>query len=216
MDVHNAFLHGDLDEEVYMNLSPGFQSPLPGKVCHLRKSLYGLQQAPQQWFTKLFITLKHFGFKQSYVDYLLFSYIKREVSLHVLIYVDDLIIVGFSHDAVVKFKQYLSDCFHVKDFGALKYFLGLEVARSLDGLLFSQRKYSLVFISKAGLLGAKLVAPLMEQNHNLARSEGELYSKLERYRQLVGHLIYLRITRPKLSYSIQILAQFMGAPLFDH
>ncbi|XP_074373550.1 uncharacterized protein LOC141713884 [Apium graveolens] len=94
MDVHNAFLHGDLDEEVYMKLPPGFNSLFPGKVFRLRKSLYGLRQTPRQWFAKLSATLKFFDFKQSYADYSLFYYTKGDVSLHVLVYMDDLIITA--------------------------------------------------------------------------------------------------------------------------
>lgn len=69
MDVHNAFIHGDLDEEVYMKLPPGFECPKSHMVCRLRKSLYGLKQAPHCWFAQLFSASKGYGFLQSYSDY---------------------------------------------------------------------------------------------------------------------------------------------------
>lgn len=62
MDVHNAFLHGELSEEAYMKLPHGFQSADPNKVCRLRKSLYRLKQAPRCWFAKLVDSLRQYGF----------------------------------------------------------------------------------------------------------------------------------------------------------
>ena len=94
MDVHNAFLHGELDEEVYMQMPPGFKSPTPSKVCRLRKSLYGLRQAPRCLFAKLATALTSYGFKQSYSDCLLFTYETQHIQLNVLVYVDYLIISG--------------------------------------------------------------------------------------------------------------------------
>lgn len=68
MEVHNAFFHGDLSDEVYMKLPPGFHSAKPNQVCRLRKPLYGLKQAPRCWFAKLAHSLKSYGFQQSYFD----------------------------------------------------------------------------------------------------------------------------------------------------
>ncbi|GAA0162877.1 transmembrane signal receptor [Lithospermum erythrorhizon] len=92
MDVHNTFLHGDLREEVYMKPPPGFERGVEGKVCRLRKSLYGLKQAPRCWFAKLVSSLRAYGFSHSCSDYSLFSYVRGDIRVHVLIYVDDLII----------------------------------------------------------------------------------------------------------------------------
>ncbi|KAL2933792.1 Retrovirus-related Pol polyprotein from transposon TNT 1-94 [Bienertia sinuspersici] len=216
MDVCNAFLHGDLEEEVYMQLPPGYSSPIPGKVCRLRKSLYGLRQAPRQWFAKLSEALKRFGFTQSYADYSLFCYQKGDVSLHVVVYVDDLIIAGSSHDVILKFKQYLSTCFHMKDLGVLKYFLGIEVARGDQGLFLSQRKYALDVLQEAGMLGYKPIDTPMEQNHRLAHAKGVSCAHPDQYRRLVGRLVYLSVTRPELSYAVHTLAQFLSNPLIVH
>lgn len=138
MDVHNAFLHGDLEEEVYMKLPPGFRGNNGNKVCRLRKSLYGLRQAPQCWFAKVTMALRVFGFTQSRSDYSFFVSTKNGAILRILVYVDDLIISGNSPSSITDFKDYLSACFHMKDLGSLKYFLGLEVARSPDGFYVCQ------------------------------------------------------------------------------
>ncbi|CAA7040888.1 unnamed protein product [Microthlaspi erraticum] len=216
MDVHNAFLHGDLNEEVYMRPPPGFHMPVKNKVLRLRKSMYGLKQAPRCWFAKLQKSLLEYGFKQSRSDYSLFTLNDGKRRLHVLVYVDDLIISGNTLDHITGFKEYLSTCFHMKDLGILKYFLGIEVSRSSKGIYLSQRKYILDLVSEAGLLGAKPCSFPMDQNHGLALAVGEEIDDPTRYRRLVGRLIYLHVTRPELAYSVHILSQFMQSPKQAH
>lgn len=216
MDIHDAFLHGDLTEEVYMKLPLGFKSSYPNKVCRLRKSLYGLKQAPRCWFAKLSAALRQFGFKQSKEDYSLFSYTKNGKILHILVYVDDFLIAGNDLGIIDCFKAHLNDCFHMKDLGKLKYFLDIEVCRGPDGFCLSQRKYALDIISEAGLLGCKPSAVPIELNHKLASVKSPMFDNPEQYRRLVGRFIYLTITRPDLSYAVHILSQFMKTPLVAH
>ena len=216
MDVYNAFLHGDLNEEVYMKLPPGFETSDNSLVCRLRKSLYGLKQAPRCWFAKLASALKEYGFLQSYSDYSLFTFTKASIQINVFVYVDDLVISGNHSAALCAFKAYLSDCFKMKDLGPLRYFLGIEVARSSAGVFLCQRKYTLDVISETGLLGAKPSSFPIEQNHKLGLATGDLLADPEPYRRLVGRLIYLAVTRPDLAYSVHILSQFMQAPRLEH
>ena len=117
MDVQNAFLHGDLQEEVYMKLPPGFTHSDPTKVCRLRKLLYGIRQAPRCWFEKLTNALTEYGFGQSYSDYSIFYYTKDSKKLRVLIYVDDLVLASNDLHLLTKFKEYLGQCFKMKDEG---------------------------------------------------------------------------------------------------
>ena len=216
MDVHNAFLHGDLEEEVYMKLPPGFSKQTDGKVCRLRKSLYGLKQAPRCWFAKLATSLEAYGFEQSLSDYSLFVYKTEDIEVRVLVYVDDLVITGNTIGAITNFKEYLSKCFYMKDLGVLKYFLGIEVARNSEGIYLSQRKYVLDILTETGLLGSKPATFPLEQHQQLGLANGPLLSHPEQYRRLIGKLIYLGVTRPDLSYSVHVLSQFMQTPREEH
>jgi len=216
IDVHNAFLYGDLEEEVYMKMPPGFRSPTLNQVCRLWKSLCGLRQAPRCWFAKLASALKQYEFQQSHSDYSLFTLHKGTLQLHVLVYVDDLIISGNNSAAIHTFKHYSSTCFHMKDLGSLKYFLGIEVARNSTGLFLCQRKYALDIISEVGMLGVKLVVFPLDQNHHLPLADGPPLSDPDHYRRLVGRLIYLSVTRSELSYCVHMLTQFMQHPRQEH
>lgn len=216
MDVSNAFLHGELDEEVYMTVPQGYNTPEKGLVCRLRKSLYGLKQASRNWYSQLSQALVKYGFTESHADHRLFVYSHDSIFLAVLIYVDDLVIAGNDTVACANFKQYLSNCFHMKDLGSLKYFLGLELVRGSSGLFMCQRKYTLDILNECGMLACKPCPFPMEQNHRLALAKDSPYSDPPQYRRLVGLLIYLTITRPEITYSVHILSQFMQAPKQEH
>ena len=168
------------------------------------------------WFAKLASSMRQYGFSHSYSDYSLFTYCRGLIRLNVLIYVDDLIISGNDIDALTSYKHYLGACFHMKDLGPLKYFLGIEVARSADGFFLSQRKYALDIISETGLLGAKPADTPLELNDHLARVDGPLYSEPAQYRRLVGRLIYLAFTHRDIAYAVHVLAQFMHQPCQQH
>lgn len=146
----------------------------------------------------------------------MFVYEQDGVEKRVLVYVDDLVITGNKIHAIGEFKNYLSTCFHSKDLGVLKYFLGIEVSRSPRGIYLSQRKYVLDILIETGLLGSKPSTFLLEQHHELGLADGAFLPDLEPYRRLVGKLIYLGVTRPDILYDLHILSQFMNAPREDH
>ncbi|RVW15472.1 Retrovirus-related Pol polyprotein from transposon RE1 [Vitis vinifera] len=215
LDVNNAFLHGDLHEEIYMSPPPCLRRQGENLVCHLHKSLYGLKQASRQWFAKFSTAIQAAGFVQSKADYSLFTCRKGKSFTALLIYVDDILITGNDVNAIVALKQFLHGHFRIKDLGDLKYFLGIEVSRSKKDISIPQRKYTLEILKDGGFLGAKPVNFPMEQNTKLSDS-GELLKDPSQYRRLVGRLIYLTITRPDITYSVHVLSRFMHAPRRPH
>ncbi|RVW26204.1 Retrovirus-related Pol polyprotein from transposon RE1 [Vitis vinifera] len=139
MDVKNAFLNGDLSEEVYMQPLPGL-SVESNKVCHLRRALYGLKQAPRAWFAKFSSTIFHLGYTASPYDSALFLRRIDKGTILLLLYVDDMIITGDDLSGIQELKDFLSQQFEMKDLGHLSYFLGLEITHSTDGLYITQAK----------------------------------------------------------------------------
>lgn len=131
VDVNNAFLNGDLTDDVFIQQPPGFEqhgSNGEKLVCHLTKALYGLRQAPRAWFDKLKQFLVSTGFMLSKSDASLFVQSSSHYTLYVLVYVDDIVITGSSSDEIDYFVQQLHNKFALKDMGDLHYFLGIEVS----------------------------------------------------------------------------------------
>lgn len=130
LDVNNVFLHGDLKEDVYMKLPPGFQPQKSNQVCKLTRSLYGLKQASRQWNEKLSEALLTLNFSQSNSDPSLFTKSSPGSFTYVLVYVDDLIVASDNMKSISTLKQFLNDALKIKDLGCIKYFLEIEACRT--------------------------------------------------------------------------------------
>ena len=104
----------------------------------------------------------------------------------------------------------------MKDLGLLNYFLGLEVSSSFDGYYLIQAKYTSDLISWAEITDSKIVDTPIEYNNRLNTHDGEPLLDATLYRQLVGSLVYLTVTRPDISYAVHIVSQFMAAPWSLH
>ena len=130
LDVKNAFLHGDLEEEVFMELPPGFENRLgKGKVCRLKKSLYGLKQLPRAWFENFTQSVKNMGYTQGQTNHTMFYKHSCNGKITILIvYVDDIILTRSDEGEMLRLKKALAQSFEIKDLGNLRYFLGIEVA----------------------------------------------------------------------------------------
>ncbi|XP_057503724.1 uncharacterized mitochondrial protein AtMg00810-like [Actinidia eriantha] len=215
MDVKNAFLNGDLQEEVYMTPPPGYVHA-PNQVCRLRRALYGLKQAPRAWFAKFSSTISQLGFSSSNYDSALFLKKFTHGTVLLLLYVDDMIITGDDLHGIEDLKTFLRQQFEMKDLGNLSYFLGIEVSSTSDGHYLSQTKYASDLLSRAGLTDNKTVDTPLENNVRFHTTDGEPLSDPTLYRQLVGSLIYLTVTRPDISHAVHIVSQFMSAPRSTH
>ncbi|XP_076891316.1 uncharacterized protein LOC143542661 [Bidens hawaiensis] len=219
LDVNNAFLHGNLNEDVYMALPEGFFSKNETKVCKLNKSLYGLKQAPRMWNEKLVSVLLEFGFLQSKFDHSMFVLNDKNVFIVLLVYVDDIVVTGNSKSEIDKRKQLLKTKFRIEDLGKLKYFLGIKVIQSEEGVCLSQRKYCMDMKSEFRLSASKPMSVPIDKHYivmDLCNKDNSFLTDITSYQRLIGKLIYLSHTRPDIGYVVHFLSQFMHKPKMAH
>ncbi|KAM1143556.1 hypothetical protein ACFX15_031820 [Malus domestica] len=195
LDVKNAFLHGFLDEEVYMAQPQSFLDPVhPEYVCKLERSLYGLKQAPRAWNEWFFKFLLSLGFKSSYADSSLFvQHIGNDVII-LLLYVDDIILTGSNDSLVQSVITQLTQEFDMKDLGLLHFFLGLQIEYQSQRLLVHQTKYIKKILQKANMVYCKPCHTPCHSNQKLLNHGSPPFSDPSYYRSLVGALQYLTFT----------------------
>ncbi|KAM1079359.1 hypothetical protein ACFX2B_013929 [Malus domestica] len=216
MDVKKAFLHGDLEEEVYIKLPHRhLREGELNKVCKLYKAIYGLKQSYRAWYSKLSSVLEVAWFKRSHTDSSLFVRSGVLGKLVVLIYVDDLIIMRDNVNEINTLKCSIHQQFSIKDLGVLKYFLSIEMATSSRGLFLNQRKDVVDLLDEAHMLECKPAHnPLISKLQLDAK--GEPLSNHGVYQRMVGKLINLTITRPDIAYPVSLVSQFMHSPTSVH
>lgn len=215
LDMSNAFLHGFLPEEVYMEQPRGFiDAQFPSHVCRLHKSLYGLKQAPRAWFTRFSQTLLELGFVSSTIDSSLFVFHLGSIHLYILIYVDDILFTETSTSHIAFVIAKLQQVFKLKDLGNLSYFLGIQAVRSSQGLHLRQAKYISDLLSRSKMMGAKPFSSPYLAGSKMSTKDGDPLSPEDTtlYRQTVGALQYCTLTRPDIAFSVNQLCQHMHTP----
>lgn len=175
MDVKNVFLHGNITEEIYMKISPGFENKT-GKVCKLKRALYGLKQTPRAWNEVFDNYIKSIGLQQTGTDKCLYVIKSEEVTVYLLLYVDDIIIAGNNVNKIESIKSALKNRFQMTDLGELHSFLGIATTRTDGKITLSQKPYLHRLLSKFNMEDCKPVQTPMESKPSI-HDEDELYDE---------------------------------------
>ena len=227
MDVKTAFLHGYLDETIYVDQPEGYvHEKYPERVCLLKKSLYGLKQSPRQWNNRFDEFMQKIGYERSQYDSCVyFKVLQNGEYIYLLLYVDDILIASKDKKQVCELKVLLNFEFEMKDLGDAKKILGMEIIRDREvgTLTISQEGYLLKFLRDFGMDQAKSVNTPMRIHFKLRPATDEEVQKQSEvmrtvpYQSAVGSLIYSMIgTRPYVAHSVGLVCRFMSKPLKDH
>ncbi|KAG8499189.1 hypothetical protein CXB51_005621 [Gossypium anomalum] len=227
LDVKTAFLHGELEEDIYMQQPEGFTvSEKEDYVCLLKKSLYGLKQSPRQWYKRFDSFMTSHDFKRSSFDSCVYFKKNNDGSfVYLLLYVDDMLIAAKDKGEIRKVKAQLSEEFEMKDLGPAKKILGMEILRDrkTSKLYLSQKGYIEKLLCRFNMRSAKPVSTPLAAHFRLSsalspQSDDEIeYMSHVPYSSAVGSLMYAMVcSRPDLSYAVSAVSRYMANPGKEH
>ncbi|CAI7816028.1 unnamed protein product [Closterium sp. NIES-54] len=184
VDISTAFLNGILEEDVYMTQPPGYEDGT-GRVCKLKKSIYGLKQVPRCWYQKLAAVLDEMGFRTSSCDESLFLKGEGEKLVLFLVYVDDILLFSSSMKEIQKVQQQLMKNFKCKTLGEAKYYLGMHVERDPDHrwLKLHQEKFIKELGEKYGIENERKVATPLPAEFKLVKAAKDEGAEAEEQQQ---------------------------------
>ncbi|MCH83938.1 gag-pol polyprotein [Trifolium medium] len=217
MDVKSVFLNGYLNEEVYVEQPKGFIVPIFSEhIYKLKKALYGLKQAlkqaPGAWYERLTEFLINNGYNRGGIDKTLFMKKKEEKIMIAHIYVDDIVFGGTSDMMVEHFVQQMKSEFEISLVGELTYFLGLQVKQMEDIIFISQSKYAKSIVMKFGLDKASH----KKTPAKLSKDESGVDVDQSLYRSMIGSLLYLKTSRPDITFAVGVCARYQAKPKASH
>ena len=213
MDVETAFLHGNLEEDIFMKLPEGSGSE--GRICRLRKSIYGLKQSPNCWNKRFNEAMEKLKFSRSLNDFCL--YINKNLEMYLLLYVDDILIIGKSIENIIEFKKKLCQEFRMKDLGEAESFLGIQIERDIQHKIIklSQQTYLEKVLVKFNMNDCNPVGVPMEPYLKLKPNQEKPTQKP--FRELAGCLMYVALaTRPDILQSVRFLCEYQANPGEEH
>ncbi|KAL9271103.1 Retrovirus-related Pol polyprotein from transposon TNT 1-94-like protein [Drosera capensis] len=226
LDVKTTFLHGVLDEDIYMVQPEGYQ--IVGKenlVSKLTKGLHGLKQVARQWYLKFNNFMSRSGYKKSDMDPCCYTRHFCSSYIILLLYVDDMLVAGSDMEEINRLKEQLFEEFEMKDFGASKQILGMSISsnRSEGSLILSQEKYIGKMLERFSMQDAKATCTPLGAHFNHTKKQSPKTNKdnteMARvpYASIVGSLMYAMVcTRPEIAQAVGVISRFMSNPGRQH
>jgi hypothetical protein len=226
MDVKTAFLNGNLEEDVYMTQPEGFEDPKNvGMVCKLRKSIYGLKQASRSWNLRFDEEVKKFDFVRCEEEPCVYRKTSGSAIAFLILYVDDILLLGNDIPMLQKAKSSLSKVFSMKDLGEAVYILGIKIYRDRSKRLIglSQSTYIDKVLnrfsmqdSKKGYLPMNHGAQLSKTQCPSTTDEQSIMSRVP-YASAIGSIMYAMLcTRPDISYALSVTSRYQANPGMEH
>ncbi|KAJ9556254.1 hypothetical protein OSB04_010868 [Centaurea solstitialis] len=226
MDVKTAFLNGKLTEDVYMEQPEGFEDPKnPNKVCKLLKSIYGLKQASRSWNLHFDERIKEFGFAKSEFEPCVYTKFSGSIVTFLVLYVDDILLIGNDVPTLQSVKRWLSRCFQMKDLGEAAYILGIKIYRNISKRLIglSQSTYIDKILKKFRMDESKKGFIPMQHGIVLSKTQCPVSSqdqdkiKSVPYASAIGLIMYAMLcTRPDVAYSVSVTSRYQQNPGEPH
>ncbi|KAJ9537718.1 hypothetical protein OSB04_030451 [Centaurea solstitialis] len=226
MDVKTAFLNGKLTEDVYMEQPEGFKEPKnPNKVCKLLKSIYGLKQASRSWNLHFDERIKEFGFAKSEFEPCVYTKFSGSIVTFLVLYVDDILLIGNDVPTLQSVKEWLSKCFQMKDLGEAAYILGIKIYRNRSKRLIglSQSTYIDKVLKRFRMDESKKGFIPMQHGIVLSKtqcpvsSEDQDRMKSVPYASAIGSIMYAMLcTRPDVAYSVSVTSRYQQNPGEPH
>ncbi|KAH9315581.1 hypothetical protein KI387_024208, partial [Taxus chinensis] len=221
LDVKTTFLHGELEDDLYMYQPYGYE--VKGKerlVCKLKKSLYGLKQVPRQWYMKFDSFMQEQGYSRCHSDHCM--YIKKFLDgsyIILCLYVDDMLVAGKNMQEIKVLKKQLGESFVMKDLGAEKQILGVIITQNWKerNIVLSQEEYINKVLERFSMQDAKLVGTPLAGHFKLSKEqspktkEDRIQMSRVPYSSVVGSLMYVTVcTKPDISHSMGVVSRFMS------
>ena len=221
MDVKTAFLRGDLEEEIYMEQPEGFE--VKGKqnpVCKLKKSLYGLKQVLRQWYKKFDSFMMDHKYKRTIVDQCVyFRKFSNGNFIILLLYIDDMLIIGQDTTMINKLKNDLSQYFNMKNLGPAQQILAIKIVRDRKAkkIWLSQEKYVEQVIERFNIKDVKPVSTPLANYFKVTKRSCPTTS-FERkemeaipYSSAIGSLMYAKVcNRPDIAHAVGVVSRFLA------
>ncbi|KAJ9565636.1 hypothetical protein OSB04_001602 [Centaurea solstitialis] len=224
MDVKTAFLNGNLTEDVYMEQPEGFEDPKnPNKVCKLLKSIYGLKQASRSWNLHFDERIKEFGFAKSEFEPCVYTMFSGSIVTFLVLYVDDILLIGNDVPTLQSVKNWLSKCFQIKDLGEAAYILGIKIYRNRSKRLIglSQSTYIDKILKKFRMDESKKGFIPMQHGIVLSKTQCPVSSqdqdkmKSVPYASAIGSIMYAMLW-PDVAYSVSVTSRYQRNPGEPH